>query len=264
MGKIILQDIDNVLYPFKEKHIEFLIDEKLITKDVAERALASKKPYIIDYFLFEERQGNSIKKATEILQKRYGARAKKTKKIIQERKVSIYQNENSLEIESLVFSTFEDFRESELFQTGQIQEMIKTNKLLKQKHPELKIIGITARGIHAKKEPELFEQITNRTHTWNIKNDVGLDEIFFEKNKINAYNEIINKDEYKDHEVICFIEDDPKNIEPFLKIGITCILIEFEHHEQEELVERLKDTYPNLIIAKNHEDASQIMMKLTT
>ncbi|MCC7574523.1 hypothetical protein KO361_02935 [Candidatus Woesearchaeota archaeon] len=261
MAKIILQDIDNVSYPFKEKHVEYLFEQGLITEELMNKFLETKMPYLIDYFLMEQKNGNCIKEHVELLNDKYKEKIEKTKKIILERNASIYEKDDFIELESLLFSTFEDFRKSTHYKTGRIQEIIDMNKELKKRHPELIIIGITARGIHAKKEPELYKEITSTTQEWNLKNEVGLKEIFFEKKKIRAYEEIINK--YKNHEVICFIEDDPKNIEDFLKKGINCVLIRFEHHEQEKLVERLKKEYPEkLIIAETHKDVQKIINEI--
>ena len=260
MSKIILQDIDNVTYPFKEKHIEFLTERKLITYELADKAIKSKKPYIIDYLLWEENNGNCTKKATNTLREKYGEKAKEIKQKLKDRKASIYEQEEALETEALVFSTFDEFRESEIFLTGRVDEIADLNKKIKKEHPEIKIIGITARGTHAKKYPEELKKITDKTFEWNKNREICLDEIYFEKNKIKSYNEIITK--HKEHEVLCFVEDDPKNIEPFLKRGIKCILIEFEHHEQELLVKRLKETYENLIIAKTPKDAKEEIEKI--
>jgi len=260
---IILQDIDNVLFPFKEKQVEYLLEQELISKELAEKIIQSKKPDIITYLLNEVKQRNCIKESTKQLQKKYGEEAKKIKETIKTKKVSLDETDESLEIEALILSTFNDFRNSTHFQTGKINEMISLNKKIKKDNPNLKIIGITARAVHKKKEPALFKEITQKTHDWNINNEVGLDEIFFEKQKINAYHEIINKEEYKNHEVVCFVEDDPRNLAEFLKKGITCVLILYEHHEQEDLIKKLKEEHKEkLRIAHNHEEASKIIQDL--
>jgi len=264
MIKIILQDIDNVSYPFKEKHTNFLIEEKLISKEFAEKFLASKKPYLIDYLLDEMKKGNCINTIIAQIYKKYSEKTKEIKQKLKEKKLNREgMNEQELELESMFFATFQDFFESHHYANGTIKEISELNNKLKQKNSKIKIIGITARATHVKKEPEIFKYLSNKTHEWNKTNEAGLDEIYFEHKKINAYYEIINKEENKNKDIVCFLEDDPNNLEEFLKKGITCVLIQFDYYDKEELVIKLKKEYKEkLKIVQTHEEASRIIQEL--
>ncbi len=263
MRGIILQDIDNVSYPFKELHTQFLLHHKLISQRLADRFLSSKMPYLIDFLLVEELNGNCTEKDTFSLRKTYGERAKEFERSLIERKTILYENEALLKVGCLFFATFNDFRNSEFFYNGSTTSVVGLNKKIKKEYPGIKIIGITARGTHVGKDTDEFREIYDLTHRWNAQKQVGLDEIFFEKNKIRVYEEIIKSPQYSGLDVLCFVEDDPKNIEPFLKRSVPCVLIEFSHYGQESLVERLKNDYSSrLFLAENHDDASRVIEAL--
>ncbi|MFP4567533.1 MAG: hypothetical protein ACLFN8_01175 [Candidatus Woesearchaeota archaeon] len=262
--KIILQDIDNVSYPFKEQHTKFLVEEKLIEEELAQKYLESDKAYLIDYLMDAAKKGECTKTTTKNLREKYEEHAKKIKEMLKIKKLyREHETEEDLEIEAYFFATFEDFFSSKHYQEGIVKEIHELNKDIKNENPEIHIIGITARAAHIKTQPEKYQYLTQLTHNWNIKNEAGLKKIFFENKKINAYNEIKNMQEYKNKEIICFLEDDPRNVEDFLKEKIPCVLIHFSYHNHELLVERLKKEYTNYLhIAKTPNDAKLIIKKL--
>lgn len=260
--KIILQDIDNVSYPFKEKHTEYLLEQDLIRVEDAQKFLESKKPYLLDYILSEKKIGNCPYKITEKMKNKYEHKAKEIKKMLELKELNQASAKN-IELESYFFATFDDFFMTNHYLTGTVKEIQELNKTIKKTDPEIQIIGITARAIHVKDNPEEYEILTKQTVQWNIQNNVGLDEIFFENKKIKTYHEIKNMIKYKDKEILCFLEDDPRNIEEFLKEGITCVLIRFDYHEMEDFVKQLKEKYKNkLKLADTPQHANEIIQEI--
>lgn len=258
--KILLQDIDNVSYPFKEKHTEYLVNQGLLSEGVADAFLNSNKPYLIDFLLSELKNGGCVADVVERIRSKNGSKVQLVKSMLVEKNLS-QLGEEYLDLEAVFFSTFQDFFESDYYTKGVIEEITTLNKSLKSDYPDLKIFGITARAVHAKKEPDLFNYLTSLTHDWNVKNNAYLDGIFFENKKIRAYKEIL--DNHPFHDVVCFVEDDPRNIEDFLKEGVNCVLIDYEFHGNEDLANKLSKKYPGkLDVVSSHADASDVIKKL--
>ena len=115
MKGLILQDIDNVSYPFRELHTDFLLHHGLISKELADRFLSSRMPYLIDFLFDEEMNGNCTERDMLSLREKYGEQAKKMEIFISQRRASIYETDALLKVEALFFSTFNDFRNSEFF-----------------------------------------------------------------------------------------------------------------------------------------------------
>lgn len=259
MVKVLLQDIDNVLFPFKEKHAEFLLNNNLISKDLFSDFLNSNKPYLIDFLLEKFKQGNLREDYLIHLAKKYDLKAKIIFESFKEKKPRKFSDlsVDELNLIALFFATFDDFRESIEYQEGLIKETTSLNREIKKRFPEIKIVGITARENHIKRDSEEFLKNTKFTYSWNKNNNVGLDKIYFEGNKINAYNDLLKDENFKDAEVLCLIEDDPRHLEDFLKEGITCILISFDFFYNKDLVKDLKQKFGDkLKVAKNHLDAT--------
>lgn len=253
-NKIFLFDIDMVLFPYTPQHIKFLQKRtpKTFDERMAEDLKKGRYPYLMDLFL-QDKHIRTYEYINNLIEE-----FKETINLIQ--KDDRYKNafpENELsEARAAFTASLIEFTQSEEFKKGYIQETKDLVYAIKQKN--ISPVGLTARG-HKLKGKER-EKIHKTTLEWNNNEKIGLDNILFATpgKKLEALKANYNGNT----EILGFLEDDPREIEAFLKQGIPTWLINYKVFGTDALKENLKSEHPEtLTIVKNHKDAKNSILK---
>ncbi len=262
-ANVALLDIDNVLFDFRNQHMEFLKTKSVFPESFFRDFEEKKYPYVYD-FLFVSQCSNIDKYRKTFLDIYREASKGITQDLFKKRlEGKINYSDFDLNLRSSFYASIDEFASSEFFVKGQIQEISELNKLVKQQGEDFFNIGITKRGAGLKNsDPVSYFTRVMTTNYWKSINKTYLHKIYFEGKKINALKDIEKDFSGRNINFMYFIEDDPSNVEDMLINGIKVILIKYDSALNNDLYKRLPRKYSNLKIAADHKEAKELALRI--